>query len=231
MAVPFFIFKNIDSRRMGCVIESELKDVRAEKREEIVKFTGRSGSFRKSYGDYDSILYPVEMSLLDFDNREDIKRWLSGSGTFILHHDVDKFREARVVGESLDFDNEWNIMSTFTITFELQPFRYKVRESPIDLTKGDNLFVNLGTEASFPLFIFKTSGGNMTITIENKTFTLVNTVANTSITLDCENGLCYRDGSLVITKGDFPRLPIGDVKVTIAGNFTSGTMKGRWIWT
>lgn len=230
MAAPFFVFKNINSLDMNCIIENELPEITPGERvtEKIV--TGRSGELTQTFGDYDAYDYPVEFTILDYEKLEDVKRWLRGEGQLITHNDLDKYRVVRVKGEPREYQNEWDTFWTVGVTFRSEPFRRQINEPLVTLIKGSNSVYNSGNENSFPVFTFKVTSGNIVLTMNNETFTITSPPANKEITLDTENGICYADGTYIRTTGEFPTLLEGNNNITLTGNITLATMDKRSVF-
>lgn len=231
MSVPYFIFNNQHSLiDYDCIIENELHEMSAEERVETIKILGRNGSLHRSYGDYDSYEYEIKAITIPCDRLDDVRQWLRGTGKFILHTDIDKYREARVMmGAPFEYENEWGVFYTFNLVFECQPFRYKVVEQLNSLKKGGNEIFNPGTENARPLFEIHTLGGDITFTVNNQVFHLIDTKAGL-ITLDCELSQAFFDGTIIKSKGQYPQLKPGVNKIDIFGNVKNITLQKRSVW-
>ncbi|MBC2196313.1 phage tail protein [Listeria booriae] len=227
MSAPFFIFKNISSLDMNCIIENELPEITPAKRETETTVTGRSGELTQTFNDYDSYDYPVSFTILDYEKIEDVKRWLRGSGQLITHNDLDKYRTVKIKQEPREYQNEWDTFWTVDVTFRCEPFRRQINEPTVTLTAGTNAIFNNGNEESFPVFRFKVTSGNVVLTINNETFTILSPPANTEFTLNTENGICYADGTYIRTTGEFPRLIEGDNNIFLSGSIVLAEMDKR----
>ncbi|MFS7199270.1 phage tail protein [Carnobacterium divergens] len=229
---PFIIWNGYNSLiDLHAVIEDELAEMMANERVEVIKLRGRNGSLHQSLGDYDSFDYSIEMSI-PYEKIHSFKKIFRGSGKLITYNDVDKYRLARVVmSKPIEFENEWGVFYKFEVNFDCQPFRYKVVENTSLLNKGENTIINPGDIPSYPYFEFMSSGGDITIEIENNIFTLLNTQAGL-ITLDSEKGLAIFDGSIVKTRGTYNGLKLNPGKnlITIDGNIKSATIVKRSAW-
>ncbi|MDT2011184.1 phage tail protein [Carnobacterium divergens] len=230
---PFFIWKGFNSfEDFDCVIENELSDISPTRRVESITIQGRNGTLHKSNGDYESFSYEIKDITIPKNKLSEVKKWLQGSGRLITHNDIDKYWNATVLmSNAFEFKNNWGWYYTFDITFECQPFKYKVVENPSTLSKGENIIYDSGTAVARPYFEFMSSGGDITIEIENNIFTLLNTQAGL-ITLDSEKGLAIFDGSIVKTRGDWRALKLMNGKnlITIDGNFKNATILKRSVW-
>ncbi|EUJ41981.1 hypothetical protein [Brochothrix campestris] len=231
MSVPYFIFNNQHSLiDYDCIIENELHEVSAEERVEVIKITGRNGSLHRSYGDYDSFTYEIKDITIPCDRLDDVRGWLRGSGDLILHTDKDKCRKARVLmGAPFQYENEWGVFYTFSVSFECQPFRYKVVDPVIDLETGVNRLFDAGTESAKPVFYIESLGGDLVFVINGDTFSLMNTKAG-FITLDSELGQAIFDGAIVKSKGKYPQLQPGLNEIEVNGAFKRVSLQKRSVW-
>lgn len=218
MTCQWFSFKNIKSTTdMNCFIDQELKEVAPLPIIESKKVRGRNKRLHKSLGDYDAFNYPIEVQIADFKQLEEVKRWLTGTGQLILSSSSDKYREATVVdsGTPIQFTNEMGAFWTFTIVFECEPLKHKVRQPPIELAIGNNLIIDHGTELSEPRFTFQSSGGDIRIEWEGGGFLLKDTRVG-EVVVDCEKGLAYHNGeTLVKTQGEWPKILPGENNIEV----------------
>ncbi|CAD5902457.1 phage tail protein [Carnobacterium maltaromaticum] len=228
---PNFIFNNANALvDYGCIIENELPEITAQPNISVKKIPARSRELHIWHNDYLSYDLPVKDITIPYENFKDVIRWLRGSGKLITHNDPDKYRDVFVsISKEQSYENEWGVFYTFDLTFECQPFKKKIYEEPTDLEQGENIIVDNGMEPSSPYFEFTSTGGDITITIENKIFKLLATTAG-SITLDCEMGLAVFDGSIVKTQGEYPKLHPGENSIILDGAFSSATILKRSVW-
>ncbi|EAC8350557.1 hypothetical protein BJM84_02555 [Listeria monocytogenes] len=230
MSAPFFVFNNINSLEMGCIIENELHEITPAKRVTEKEIVGRNGLLTQSFGDYDAYDYPVTFTILKYENLENVKKWLRGSGQLITHNDLDKYRTVRVKEDVRTYENEWDTFWTVTVVFRCDPFRRQINEPTVSLKIGKNNIVNQGHENSFPLFRFKVTSGNITLNINNETLTIISPLINEEIILDCENGMCYADGTYIRTSGEFPTLVEGENTITVNGKLLLAEMDKRSVF-
>ncbi|MBC2238320.1 phage tail protein [Listeria innocua] len=230
MSAPFFIFNNINSLDMNCIIENELPEITPAKRVTEKSIAGRNGFLTQTFGDYDAYDYPITFTILKYEELENVKKWLRGSGQLITHNDLDKFRTVRIKEDVRTYENEWDTFWTVTVVFRCDPFRRQINEPKVTLTPGENNVVNQGHENSFPLFRFKVTAGNITLIINNETFNIISPPANKEIILDCENGLCYADGTYIRTSGEFPSLVEGENTITLSGSTSLAEMDKRSVF-
>ncbi|EAG6798054.1 hypothetical protein AJN15_06475 [Listeria monocytogenes] len=230
MSAPFFVFNNISSLDMNCIIENELPEITPSKRVTEKAVVGRNGLLTQSFGDYDAYDYPVTFTILKYEHLENVKKWLRGSGQLITHNDLDKYRTVRIKEDVRTYENEWDTFWTVTVVFRCDPFRRQINEPTVTLKTGENNIVNQSYENSFPLFRFKVTSGNIKLVINNETFTITSPPANKEIILDCENGLCYADGTYIRTSGEFPSLVEGENTITLSGSTSLAEMDKRSVF-
>ncbi|MFG5562645.1 phage tail protein [Enterococcus sp. DIV1444a] len=229
---PWFVFRNIHSYKdMDCFINEELSEITAPKVIDSIKVLGKSGKLHRSFGDYDSFDYPIEMQLVEFDRLEDVKRWLSGSGKLILHTDPDKYREAIVTfnGQPRPYTNEMGAFWRFTVNFECQPFKRTLREYFVSLQNGVNIIEDPGTEIARPLFEVESNGNELKIETNGALFTVKNPKKDGVITIDSEKRLAIQNRSFLKTYGELPTLNPGKNILKIQGVKTI-RMMNRSVW-
>lgn len=231
MSVPYFIFNNQNSMiDYECIIENELHEMSPEERVEVIKVAGRNGSLHRSYGDYDSYEYEIKNITIPCSRLDDVRNWLRGTGKLILHTDIDKYRDVRVIlGSPMEFTNEWGVFYVFNVIFECQPFRRKVLENAIDIKKGLNVIFNHGTEDTKPVFHIASLGGEIEINVNDKIFTFIDSKVG-QIQLDCELGQATLDGAIVRTKGGYPKIRPGENKITVIGKVGKMSIEKRSVW-
>lgn len=230
---PNFVFKGINALvDMGCVIEKELPDVKAQPNIEELTIIGRNGSLTEWYGDYKPYDLDVGKISIPYERLEEVKRWLSGNGKLITHNDVDKYIEA-IPKFSTDFvfDNEWGEFYSFELSFRCQPLKRKVNEQPLVLNMPTLTFFNAGTENSYPKIEFNNSGNIYFKVICNETELIVPNLVKGPVTIDCDKGLVIQNGNFVRSIGEWPVIIPGHNKVSIYGDYTEAKLFMRSAWT
>lgn len=228
---PNFIWKGLNALKdMGCIIESELPEISANKRYETYSVVGRSGELHETFGDYEAYDYEIEDITIPRERLSEVKQWLSGRGQLITHNDQDKYRDCIcTMSKAMEFENEWGVFYTFKAVFRSQPLRRKVRDVPKSFSKGSLTFFDPGQEVAKPYFEIQSTGGNITLNIGERSLTLLNTLAAT-VTVDCENGKAMQEGLTVFTKGDWPWIYPGENVLDASGSMKSGQMWNRSVW-
>ena len=228
---PNFIFNNVNALTdMGCIIEKELPDINAQPNVEEITVLGRSGSLLEWYGDYKPYDLNVGAVTIPYENLEEVKKWLSGSGKLITHNDVDKVIDATVsFSNSTTFENEWGIFYTFDLTFRCQPLKRKINEQPIKLNSKNMLF-NPGTERSFPILEVDTIGGSLEINCNDVILTIPSMFEG-AVKIDCEKGLVIQNNRQLMTVGEWPEIIPGENNVSITGIYSEAKIFMRSAWT
>lgn len=228
---PNFVWKGLNALKdMGCIIEAELPEISANKRYETYTVVGRSGELHETFDDYEAYDYEIEDITIPRERLSEVKMWLSGRSKLITHNDADKYRDCIcTMSKPMEFKNEWGVFYTFKAVFRSQPFRRKVRDSPKSFSMGSLTFFDPGQEVAKPYFEIQSTGGDITITIGNRSLTLLNTLAAT-VSVDCENGKVLQEGLPLFTKGDWPWIYPGENTLKVTGAIKSGKIWNRSVW-
>ncbi|WP_373836169.1 phage tail protein [Jeotgalibaca arthritidis] len=228
---PNFYWKNLNAViDMECIIESELPEISPNQRYETITNIGRSGELHETFGDYEAYDYPIKNITIPYHRLAEVKRWLTGYGRLITHNDSDKYRECICqTGKETEFENEWGVFYTFSVTFRSQPFRRKVREVAKPFSKGTFNFFDPGDEVAKPLIEVDATGGNFTLQIGNRTLTIVNALSG-KVLIDCEFGKILQGTATLYSKGEWLKIAPGENKLITSGNLTGGTLLNRSVW-
>lgn len=223
---PNFIFKGINAvMDMQLIIENELPEISPHQRVEEIETLGRSGSLHEWFGDYAPYDFQVKDITCPYDMLAEVKSWLRGRGTLVTHNDPDKYRDVRCSTSSpTQFQNEWGVFYTFDITFRSQPFKKRLSEPTMSIIKGENMRSNPGQEISKPQFWIEATGGDFTITIGDRSLTVVNALPGV-VEINTEFGKVTQEKSLLRKKGSWPISTPGLNEVILSGNATKGLMK------
>ncbi|OJG77298.1 hypothetical protein RV10_GL002555 [Enterococcus pallens] len=237
--IPSFTYRGENSfKNHSCFIDAELGEVQAVKEVESIKLAGRSGRLHRTFGDYDSFEYPIEIQLTDFDHLEEVKRWLTGSGKLILSIDQDKYRYATVLdkGQPRPYFNEMNSFWKFTVTFECEPFKRTLRNEIRTINEGSYSIYDPGMVPSFPYFELQSKGGDIRIEVNGRSFVL-NGTQKGMVILDCQKKIAIQNNQFVRTEGIFPYSENVDTYVNQTGvnlwkfsGIESSLMEARCLW-
>lgn len=218
---PWFMFKGLHSiKDMDCYTEY-LPEIAPIKIYESKKVKGRSGRLNKTYGDYDSYEYTIEIQLAEYNRLDEVKEWLSGVGQLITSTSRNKCRNVIVTNSSkpIEFENEAGFFWKFKVTFLSEPFKRMVNEKSIPLNPtGETKIHNSGIEISKPTINLISDGGNIVIKSATGSFTLLNTPKG-FISVNSETGLVTtNDKKRIKNRGNRPLLDRGINTITLSGN-------------
>jgi len=223
----FFIFKNIDSRDMGVIVNKLPSITKPEKQIEKIEIEGRDGFLTVDHGGYQGTVKTVECTLDNGDINQ-ICAWLDGSGEVIFSNEDDKVYKAVIINQ-ISLDKIIPILHTFLIQFECQPHKYSVNNDVITLNSTPATINNLNSALSKP--IIKVYGtGAIELTVNSNVIHLTNIVDY--VTIDSEMVDCYKDSQLMNNNmlGEFPILEIGTNSISWIGTVTKIEIIPNWRW-
>lgn len=221
----YFIFKKngmmYDSRDYGIGCGGFPAIVIPQKRVEIEKLPGRSGTLISTDDCYDSYTKTIECYMED-EVYKDLS-WLNGSGKLILSNELEREYDV-TIKNNIELDQIATYWRNFLIKFEVQPFKKSVNKHTLIYKEKDFVFRIGGNAKSLPL-IYVTGTGNIDITINDNTFQIKD-LKNT-ILLDSELQIAIEDetNALPKTNGDFPKLNPGLNKFHITGDLLNIKIK------
>lgn len=198
---------------------------------EIIEIDGTDGDFVQNLG-YKSYTKTISIGLTRNYDIDEVIKYFSGSGILTLSNESDKYYYAQII-DSIDFNKLINF-KTASIKFHVQPYKYKLNESNVELniTSEDELIVNnQGLETSNPIITLYGSG-LVELSI-NDVKTLSVNIDSEFIVIDSMNQEAYKNTSLKNRNmiGEFPKLLPGNNKITWNGSLTKIIVnpKSRWL--
>ena len=198
---------------------------------EIIEIDGTDGDFVQNLG-YKSYTKTISIGLTRNYDIDEVIKYFSGSGILTLSNESDKYYYAQII-DSIDFNKLINF-KTASIKFHVQPYKYKLNESNVELniTSEDELIVNnQGLETSNPIITLYGSG-LVELSI-NDVKTLSVNIDSEFIVIDSMNREAYKNTSLKNRNmiGEFPKLLPGNNKITWNGTLTKIIVnpKSRWL--
>lgn len=228
---PNFIWKNVNALEdMQLVIESEIMEISPSKRYETITVLGRNGELHETFDDYDSYDLIIPNVSCPFERLSEVKSWLTGYSQLVTHNDIDKYRECFCsYNDPIEFSNEVGVFYTFDITFRCQPFRKKLQETPIELTKTLETYYDPGQEISMPYIELNSTGGDVVIKLNTQSLTLANT-SKGFLTIDNEKKLVIQNNKLLLTKGDWLTATPGENIIECSSNVSDMVLYPRSVW-
>ena len=228
----YIIWNGKDSRDISGLIICELPPITKPKiRTKITTIDGRDGSIVDYLG-YESYTKEIQIGIKSTNDLDKIIKFFTGKGEVIFSNEPDKYYKAEIVRD-VDYERLLRY-KTASITFYVQPFKYKVREPKftLNITNETSYKVtNQGLEKSKPIITLYGSG-DVTFTLNGiDVFTI--TIDDDYVTVDSEEQEAYKEGTLKNRKmgGDFPLLKPGINTITWSGNLTKIVVdpKSRWL--
>lgn len=226
----WFRFKGIDSREYGILISSVPERVRPARRVEEIEIPGRSGNLTQDEETYDAYVISMECSTRGSDRLDDIITWLNGAGELILFTEPDKVYQASIYNK-ISIADQIYLYNSFLLQFKVQPFKYSINaESETIELAAHTIIHNNGTVYSEPIITIYGSG-DITLRINGTDFPLYG--VNESITIDSEMMEVFKGDSNQNSKygGEtFPRLEVGENKISWTGSVTKVEIEPKWRW-
>lgn len=194
---------------------------------------GRNGDLitELGYAAYDKQL---EIGLFGNFDINNIISFFNTSGTITFSNETDKYYYFQIINQ-IDYEKLLKF-KTAVISLHCQPFKYKVNESPITLTSGDNTITNNGNIYSKPIITIVGSG-TITISLGGNQIFSIDMSNNSKIVIDTANLEAYDPdtGDLLnrIVTGDYELFKIesGSNTLNISGTITTAsiTKYQRWL--
>ena len=212
-------WKNIDFSAKGIVVEKTPTISKGKKNIETYTIDGRNGFLSIDKGTYQPFSLQVECHAKESANFDEIKAFLDGYGTLTF----DNEREyTAIVNNAIPFEKV-QMFKSFPVQFMVNPIAQDITATTINLLTGltDGKFTITGTYTDIAPTLTITCSGDVSITINNKTFTLDD--ANGTYILDCQNKVITKSGlnASSIMSGDFPTFKNGQNAVSTTGTITA----------
>ena len=224
--MPWFLWKNVDSRTMDVWVSQLPPPTRAAERVQEVTIPGRAGTLTLKEGENVHECYVKECVITapwtaDFSALLD---WLTGDGQVIFSSEPDRVYWAHLAGE-VRFDRISNSLKQCRIPFYVHPHKGQYPpESDITLPTVENntpvnasgTLSNPGNVASKPIFTLTfASACKLSVNGSVMTFVHNNSEALETITVDCDAQLVTDSNGIWSGKvyGEFPTLEPGENSV------------------
>lgn len=212
------IWKGIDFRNKGIIVEHTPKISKANKKIETYTVPGRNGFVSVDTNTYEPFSVPIECHFSEDANMDEIKEFLDGYGT--LSFDGEREYTA-IVNNAIEFEKVLRF-KRFAVQFLVNPIAEDIQSTTEIIDSNDYEFsINDTYSDIFPILRIECTG-NVSITINNQTFNLKD--SNGGYTLDCKNKVIFDsngNNASSIMQYDFPRLKKGINEVNYNGNLSS----------
>lgn len=210
-------WKNRDFSELGIIVEKIPTITKAKKKIEVLQVDGRNGFLSIDTGVYEPFSVTLECHCTDNSNIDEIKTYLDGYGTLSF----DGLKEyTAIVNDAIPFETILPIFKKFQIVFLVNPIAEDITPTIVDITELD--YLNIETYATIYPELEIVSSGDVSITINNKTFYLYDT--DGKYTLDCKNKVIVDsvgNNASSLMNGDFPTFINGNNSIITTGTITS----------
>lgn len=228
MAQSYFIWKGIDCRSMGVILQGPVPIIRPEERVNHIEIPGRSGDLTEIEGEsdeekiYNSYIQTVTIEVNGGYRVREIYNWLKGSGFVTFHGEPDRKQLARVIGAITLNKHSRNLdWWVGEVQFYCQPLKQLLTEGTVQITSSGSAVMNTGDEWARPKITATASGTSMTITANGKTLTITGLTSGQQYIIDSEiMEVTNANRTALLTKdsvGDFPKLKPGSNTITGSG--------------
>ncbi len=222
----YFIFKGIDSRDMGVMVNRVPRLSRPDERVNKITIPGKDGSLFFQTGNFEDYETTAEITMKDPEKRHFVMAWLSGSGQLVTSFYPENFVTARITNK-IDPERIFPKVDRMIITFTVQPFLYQ-RSEPSEIFTLPGTIFNPGSWASLPIIKVK---GNGVITIGRQSFfVLPNPFPE--ITINSTIQEAYYENNLAnhYMGGVFAIIQPGLNEVSWEGAISEIKIQGNWRW-
>lgn len=194
---------------------------------------GKDGDLITELG-YSAYDKTIEIGLYGTYDINEIISFFNSKGIITFSNEPDKYYYYEIINQ-IDY-NKLLKFKTANVVFHCQPFKYKVGETPITLTSGDNTITNDGNIYSKPILTI-TGSGTISISLGGNQMFSIDMSNNSKIVIDTNNMEAYdpTTGNLLnrIVTGDYDLFKIesGNNTLSISGTITTATISNyeRWL--
>ena len=234
---PYFIFRGIDSRDIGVVVEDMFDVHRPKRNAQTIQVPGRDGRLTQDDGTYDT--YTISGKVNCFGAPlSDVYAWLSGSGDLILGDEPTRSIRASATAQIKNTRFRCDgCYDSLQVSFDCQPFRYHVEQTEgandIPLTSSPATVSNPGTYKSAPRLTIEGTG-DAVLTIGTQILEVTDLAGG--VIVDSESCECFdltetalRNDRVTLMDDAFPTLAPGANIISWTGDgVTKVTVAPRW---
>ena len=224
------IWKNVDSTSIKGLLISELPPIsKPRMRTQETTIDGIDGSIIEELG-YESYDKTINIGLTRNYDIDEVIKYFSGTGNVVFSNEPDKYYKATII-EQIDYTRLMRF-KTASVNFRVQPFKYKLNEASVTLTKSGNV-VNSGIETSKPRMTITGSGTIEIMLNGNTLFSYTFPEGETEVVIDSEKQDAYL-GSVLKNRnmsGEFPVLNSGNNTIGWTGSVSKIVIEpnSRWL--
>ena len=232
---PYFIFRGLDSRNIGAVVEDMFDVHRPKRNVRTIQVPGRDGRLTQDDSTYDT--YTISGKINCFGAPlSDVYAWLSGSGDLILGDEPTRSIRASATAQIKNTRFRCDgCYDSLQVSFECQPFRYHIEQTEGDdviITSSPHTVTNPGTYKSAPQMTIEGTG-NIVLTIGTQIVEIEE--LEDGIIIDSEMGDCFDltktrllNSQVTLMDDEFPTLAPGANIISWTGTVTKITITPRW---
>lgn len=232
---PYFIFRGIDSRNIGVVVEDMFDVHRPKRNVQTIQVPGRDGRLTQDDGTYDT--YTISGKVNCFGAPlSGVYAWLSGSGDLILGDEPTRSIRASATAQVKNTRFRCDgCYDSLQVSFECQPFRYHIEQTEGDdviITASPGTVTNPGTYKSAPQMTIEGTG-NIVLTIGTQIVEIEE--LEDGIIIDSEMGDCFDltktrllNSQVTLMDDEFPTLAPGANIISWTGIVEKITITPRW---
>ena len=202
-------------------------------RTNIETIDGKDGDVitKLGYSAYDK---EMEIGLYGNYDINSIISFFNQNGTIVFSNEPDKYYYFEILNQ-IDYQKLIKFGSA-TVIFHCQPFKYKLNETAINLSVGENTVANAGNIYAKPTLAI-TGSGTIEVSLGEVEIFNIDLGEGSSIVIDTNKLEAYNptDNSLmnrqVIGDYDVFKLNSGNNTITLAGTITAATISNytRWL--
>lgn len=211
------LWKNIDFKTKGIIVEETPKISKGQKNIDVYTIPGRNGFLSIDNGTYQSFVVSVSCHFNETADFDDIKEFLDGYGTLSF----DGEREyTGIIQNSISFEKIL-MFKKFVVQFLVNPIAEDINSTTYNVSSAEEVLNIVGATATITPILEITGSGDITITINNKSFNLLD-IDGTYI-LDSKSKIITKNGINAANKMlyDFPTLKGGENNISYIGNISS----------
>ena len=232
---PYFIFRGLDSRNIGAVVEDMFDVHRPKRNVRTIQVPGRDGRLTQDDSTYDT--YTISGKINCFGAPlSDVYAWLSGSGDLILGDEPTRSIRASATAQIKNTRFRCDgCYDSLQVSFECQPFRYHIEQTEGDdviITSSPHTVTNPGTYKSAPQMTIEGTG-NIVLTIGTQIVEIEE--LEDGIIIDSEMGDCFDltktrllNSQVTLMDDEFPTLAPGANIISWTGSVEKITITPRW---
>lgn len=226
----WFVFKGIDSRKMGVRVTAMPETVRPDRRIESLAIAGRNGSLHIDEDVYESYDRTMECALKNRERLNDIAAWLVGSGDMVFSTEPDKIYKVTIANK-ISISQMMRTFQKFIVTMDTEPFKYSVNAfNDRKVLTAATRIKNHGTVYSQPVITIYGSG-DVVLMINGVEYPVYD--VENYITIDSEMMEVFKDSSNQNSKyggAEFPRLEAGENLISWTGSVQRIEIEPKWRW-